>query len=215
MPTKTGRQEKVYDYLREIIMSNKIKPGDPLREMEIAHELSMSRTPVREAFRRLEAEGLITSFPSCGTIVRIITPTDAEEVYELRVLFETWSLGKSIHRITDAELDEVEQAFVASQQDPDPEAWHQADRALHDLIIRKSGNRHFIDTYSSLLTMIERIRLLSSLDETRRESSFKEHMQIIHLIRKRDLDRAVQELTRHLSHVAESAIEAVKISRSL
>ncbi len=208
----TNRKEQVYDYLREAIMSNTLKPGKPLREMEIANEMQMSRTPVREAFRELEAEGLITNFPACGTIVSNITPSDVEEIYELRVLYEIWALGKSINRITEKELDAVEQDFINSKKHDDTDLWHKADRQLHRLIIEKSGNRRFIAHVNQLNVQIERIRLLSAMDEKRRESSYTEHLKIIRLIRRRDLPKCTAALQQHLQEVADSAIEAVRIA---
>lgn len=213
MSTKIARKEQVYEYLKDAIMTNLLKPGKPLREMEIANELQMSRTPVREAFRELEVEGLITNFPSCGTMVSTITPLDVEEIYELRVLYETWALSKSITRISDRELDAVEQAFLQSKEEDDEELWHKADRQLHQLIIDKSGNRRFIAHVETLNVHIERIRLISAQHESRRADSFKEHMDIIQLIRKRDLVKCTLALQKHLSGVAESAMEAVRVAK--
>ncbi|WP_312832999.1 GntR family transcriptional regulator [Sedimentibacter saalensis] len=206
-----GRKNLAYDYLKNMILSNKLAPNAPIREMDIANELKISRTPLREAMRELEAEGLIVSYPSQGSYVSKITPYDIEEIYELRVLLELHSLENSISRFTDDELNYLSKAFDQTYDDIDWIEYHKADRMLHQLIIEKAGNKRLVGFMNNLNAQIERVRRMSSSDIKRRESSYREHKEIINLIRNKDLQKCKVSLGNHLRSVANSSIEVIKM----
>ena len=206
-----GRKQQAYDYLKNAIVTNALPPGAPVREMELAEELKMSRTPIREAMRELETEGVLISYPSRGTFVLSLSPSDVEEIYELRTLHEVWALEKSIFRITDEELDLVHKTFTEAFEHSDWETCHKADRLLHRLIVEKSGSKRLIAFLNTLNTQAERIRRVSAKDFARLAVSYREHMEIINLIRKRDLPACRESLRSHLRSVADSAIELSKV----
>ena len=206
-----SQKNVAYDYLKNAILSNELLCGSPIREMDIAKKLKMSRTPIREALRELESEGLIETYPSRGTIVSKITPYDVEEIYSLRVLLETWGLEQSLSKITVAELDEIENIFNKSYNARNWEDHHNADRMLHQLIVEKSGSKRLIMFINTLNTQIERVRRFDEYDPTRRDNSYTEHLQIIAMIRKRDLEGSKIALKNHLRAVANSAVEVTRI----
>lgn len=205
-----GRKEEAFTYLKNAILSNKLPPETPVREMDIAKELQMSRTPVREAMRELEADGLIISYPARGTIVAPITPYDVEEIYELRVLHELWALERGFFRITDEELDSLQHAFDEAYRDQSWEKNHDADRRLHRLIVEKSGSKRLVAFVNTLNMQIERIRVSSAKDVSRQALSYKEHSEIIAHIKKKDLPRCKEALHSHLRAVANSAVETTR-----
>ena len=208
-----NRKQQAYEYLKSAIISNAIPAGAPVREMEVAAELKMSRTPIREAMRELEAEGVLKSYPARGTFVMPLTPSDVEEIYELRSLLELWAIDRSFDRITEEELSYAEGLFNEAYKASCWEKWHQADRLLHRLIVEKSGNSRLPAFNNMLCTQMDRIRKVSAArDVSRLESSFREHMEIIALIRKRDLPKSREALRSHLRAVANSAIDLSKIS---
>jgi DNA-binding GntR family transcriptional regulator len=176
--------------------------------MELAEQLQMSRTPIREAMRALEAEGILINYPAQGTFVMSLTSSDVEEIYELRSLFELWALERSLPRITDEEVASLEKSFTSSVNAVDWEACHNADRFLHALIVERSGSRRLSNFVNTLNTQTERIRRFSAKLPTRLQASYREHMEILGHIRKRDIKKCSESLKKHLRSVANSAIEA-------
>lgn len=204
------RNEEAYLYLQNAIISNQLSPGQAISELDIAAALQMSRSPIREALRRLETEGLVVSYPARGSFVTALSSGDVEEIYALRVLLEVWALERSINRIPDSVLDEIERLFQDTRQEEDWERRHLADRKLHGAIVEYAGSRRLIEFVDILNYQIERIRRLSAKDGKRNTSSYHEHKEILRFLRERDLPKAKDALTRHLRGVADSAIEAVK-----
>ena len=106
----------VYTTLRDAIRSGLLKPGDRLMEIQVAKELGVSRTPVREASRRLEAEGMVVMVPRRGTYVSSMSLRDINDVFEIREALETLAAGLAAERITDEELDELERIMVTMDE---------------------------------------------------------------------------------------------------
>lgn len=205
------RKNQAYEYVKNSILNGDLPQGAPVKELELAATLNMSRTPIREALRQLEAEGVVVSYPSRGTFVTTITPYDVEEIFELRILLETWALEKGFYRITDEELNQAEAAFTQSYEPFQWETYHIADRAFHHMILDKAGNKRLSVFASTLDIQIERIRRFGAKEATRREHSYSEHMNIIKCMRNRDLLGSRLALQNHLRSVADSAIETCKI----
>lgn len=190
----------------EIILNN-LRPGTPIVETEVAKFLNISRTPVREALKELEADGLVTSYNSRGTFVSYISPYDVEEIFSLRITLELLALNLSMDFITDEDLDLLEKKFTELLNDFSWEKNHETDTELHSLIINKSGNKRlkiFIDTLNG---QIERFRRIASKDAVRASKSVSEHMEIIDHIRKRDLKACEESLIKHLEGVKKSVLQ--------
>lgn len=209
---RLGRKNQAYEYLKQAIINNELPQGSALREAEISERLKMSRTPIREALRDLEAEGVVVSYPARGTFVATITPYDVEEIYELRTLFEVYALEKAIHRITDEDLDRAEANFLAENEPFNWEHYHAADRDFHQLILDRCCNRRLSGFMANLNTQVERIRIYSDKNTARsKDERLTEHLQIISCIRRRDLDASIIALKEHLRNVSNAAIETCKV----
>lgn len=205
------RKDLAYKYLKEMILSNNLASSSPIRETEIASKLKMSRTPLREAMRELEKEGLIISYPSQGSYVTRITPYDIEEICELRLLFELYAIEKSFNLFNNQELDYLVNYFEKTFKDESWEEYHKADRILHGLIIEKAGNKRLIGFIETLNIQIERVRRMSAYKKMRRQHSFVEHMEIINNIRNNDFQKCKVALKKHLKSVENSSIEVAKL----
>ena len=179
-----ARKEEAYEYLKNCIITNKMKSGQPLSEPEISKKLQMSRTPVREAIRELEKDGLVVSYPARGAHVAVLSVEDVEEICDLRVLLEVWCLERGMHNISDERLDELCDMFEAAEKD---------------------GNGRVIEIVAQLNGQIDRIRHNSAADPNRSKYSYREHMAILDAIKQRNLIRARERLMTHLYAVAESA----------
>ncbi|MCI1034826.1 GntR family transcriptional regulator [Raoultella terrigena] len=207
------RKDFAYSYIKKNILADIFRQGQPLIELELSRELDISRAPVREALRALEAEGLVKSYPGRGTIVAEISPSDIEEIFELRVMLETGALEKSLKHITDTELNEVENIFRIAFHSSSLDKLHEADRKLHQLITSKCGNRRLIEYITILNTQIERVRKISIQDPNRMLISYEEHLDIISKIKSRDYESCKKALVSHLRSVSNSAIEYAKINK--
>lgn len=204
------KKSQAYEYLKHAITVDEIPPGSPLVELELSESLQMSRTPIREAMRQLETEGLVTTYPARGSFVTVLTPDDVQEIYELRLALELWALERSIARITDEELDALQAAFEEGYRTGAWETLHNADRGLHDLITEKAWSRRLLMLLSLLNTQAERIRYQSARSLGRDDLSYREHLHIIQCIRERDLEKSRAALRTHLRSVANSAMDAAK-----
>ena len=204
------KKSQAYEYLKHAIIVDEIPPGSPLVELELSESLQMSRTPIREAMRQLETEGLVTTYPARGSFVTVLTPDDVQEIYELRLALELWALERSIARITDEELDALQAAFEEGYRTGAWETLHNADRGLHDLITEKAWSRRLLMLLSLLNTQEERIRYQSARSLGRDDLSYREHLHIIQCIRERDLEKSRAALRTHLRSVANSAMDAAK-----
>lgn len=204
------RKDEAYEYLKNAILTNELPPDTPISELAVSQTLQMSRTPIREALRELESEGLIVSYPARGSFVASMTPYDVEEIYDLRMLLEQWAFERSICRINESDLVSIEKDFEKAHRDSNWELFHATDRALHNLIVERAGSKRLLEFVKTLNSQIERVRRISARDQGRSQRSYEEHMQIIDSIRKRDVAGGKKILQHHLRSVADSAIEAAR-----
>lgn len=206
----TGSIGKAYQYLFENIIYNRLTAGTVISESEIAANLGISRTPVREALTILESEGIITRYPMRGCFVSHIAVRDVEEIFELRMELERCALRNSISRISDADLDMVEEKIEALSPDMDDKEYYDSDRTLHGLILNYSGNNRLIDFLGILNAQIERVRVISASKPRRLTQSRREHLAMVNAIRARDLPLAEQCLIEHIGNVRDSTIDVCK-----
>ena len=162
--------EQVFSELRRRIAVGQLRPGEKLRPDEIATELSISQTPVKEALLRLDAEGLVETMPRRGTVVRRVSRLHTVELFRVREMIETCALrtGFAADRITPQFLKEVRatvedlSAAVVDGKFADIERAMEADRGLHDLIVGLSGNSIMIDWHRRVISQTEFIRLYAT-----------------------------------------------------
>ena len=203
---KNGLKNVAYDYLLTQICSGVMAPNTPIVEQEISSILNISRTPVRDALKQLEMEGLLTHIVSRGTFVRELTLQDINEIYQIRRLFEMAAMEQAVNLIPEEELDEMERELVAIGETSQDEDFYHADRNLHSTLLRYAYNSRMITFYDILNAQIERIRRISSATPRRLASSKSEHLAIIKAIRSRDLEASRQALASHIDNVHRSAL---------
>ena len=157
---------QVYELLKEGICAGEYQPGQWLLEGELAEQFSVSRSPVREALRRLAADGLVVEVPNKGVFVREFTPKDIEEIFDLRVMMESYAIDKIAEHLTEEMasqlygcLEELKSAWNLRNLP----AYIEADTQLHDLIIAFSGNSFLVIAYERVHIMIQQSALFPSL----------------------------------------------------
>lgn len=207
---KDTRKNIAYNYLRDAILTWKISPGSSIVEQEISDQLGISRTPVREALKLLEAEGLVRVLPQRGTFVSELSTQDVEEIFALRESLEVLALQVAIRNLPTEELNELERFLSTLSPQSPPEQFFESDRQLHSLIIKHGGNQRLAHFLDSLNVQVEQVRRISALRPNRLELSMREHLGIVHAIQARDLATAEAELRQHTRNVKQSTVEVCR-----
>lgn len=194
--------DQVYERLETDILSGKYMRGEILTELKISETLGVSRTPVREALRRLADEHIIEE-GSRGSIVLGINNDDLCDIYEIRCLIEGVAAGKAAQRITDEEIKMLTelvdlQEFYALKNDADH--IKKVDNEFHELIYRFSGSNIICNTLMPLHKKIQKYRKASVENKVRAEESFKEHRDILEALIKRDPVLASEKMTLHVKN---------------
>ncbi len=208
--TTDNRKEKAYDYLYRAIVSYKLKPGFPIVEKDVSAALGTSRTPVREALKQLESEGLVRHIPGKGTFVSEVTLQDLEEIFYLREVLELAALDIAWDKVTHQELEKLEKLLLTLNENSSEEGFYESDRALHDLIVRCSGNRRLKNILNTINAQIERLRRIAVFSPDRPEKSRQEHLVIIESLKQRDYQKAKVSLQAHIQNVKENTMEVYR-----
>ena len=202
------RVEEAYRHLKTRIMSADLPPGASLNELEIAAALGTSRTPVREAIRKLEQEGLAMRYPNRGAIVTKLSMTDVLEIWQLREILEPAACALAADRIDREALARIESAFLELRgQEMGPEAYEaflRADVGLHGLIVDSTGNATLRSVLGMLNERVVQVRVVTS--PARFQSAVAEHLAIVAALKARDAQEAMAAMRRHLECARQSLV---------
>lgn len=189
---KTIRSQ-VYQILRDEICSGQYAPGAWLQEAELTEHFGVSRSPVREALRQLVADGLLIEVPNKGVFVKEFTPKDIDEIFDMRVMLESYGIENSRKSMTSARIQQLFDILSALERTHgagDLEAYTRADEELHNRIVELGDNSLVKSTYDRVRSMNQQFRVLSLTSHRRFDESLMEHQQIIHALALRDVATA-------------------------
>ena len=207
---------RVYEIIKDRILSAELPPGTRLKDNELARTFGVSNTPVREALRELEKDGLIETIPYRGRFVKRMSVEETREVYDVRMSLEALAARLAVRRITQSQLEEMEKAVenyaIAFERD-DTSAGLQADLAFHDLIVQASGNNTLVQIVSDLANRIQVLRQLDT-GKMRRKESLQDHRAILEALKERDAGRAETEVCRHSAKGNENVIELLMAEKA-
>lgn len=198
-------REWVYSHLRDTILSGRYGYGRRLTEVEVARDLGVSRTPVREAFRNLELEGLVQYESRRGVRVTYLGADDMVEIYSVMVALEGMAAGlaaRNIQAHERRELLELLERMEAAMDAPDPELAAGYHRAFNDLIFRAARNKRLYDLINRYIAYIERIQTLSW--PRRSDTIRREHRAIAEAIVAGDAAEAERRMREHVEHSREA-----------
>ena len=207
-----------YVQLRTAIVENRYAPGQRLVEQRIAEELGLSRTPVREALRMLEAEGLVVSERNRGAMVRPLSPTEVVDLYGLRIRLESYAVEVATERATEAELGELVAAadafgVVLRAVDVDSEegvrALHDANRRVHDGILIAARHHRLAVMLSRTVDTPLVFQAFRTLSATEIERSDTFHHLIVGAMCRRDASRAGALMTEHIAQGRDAVLDAM------
>ena len=188
--------------LAERIVSGEIAAGAPLRQDHIAEEFGASHVPVREAFRRLEAQGLVESQPRRGVRVAGFSMEEVREIAEMRSALEVLALRNAAPHLTSAILDEAEDATRAGDQARDVQAWEEANRRFHRLILAPCGMPRLMRSIDDLHTASARF-LFSGWRAEWDTPTDRDHRAILLALRRGDTEAAALLLGRHVQWIGQ------------
>jgi DNA-binding GntR family transcriptional regulator len=189
MTDKYSLRGRVFNKIREDILSGVYHENEELKENTIGLELGVSRTPVREALRQLELEGLVTMIPNKGAYVTGITSKDIHDIYTIRSYLEGLCAKWACEHITEVQIEALEEVLYLSDfhaRRGHHEQLVELDNKFHDLIYNASGSKILNHVLSDFHQYVERVRKITLAMPSRAAKSNKEHADIVDAIKKRD-----------------------------
>ena len=194
-------RDVVFKTLREAILKGDLAPGERLMEIKLANQLGVSRTPIREAIRKLELEGLVVMVPRKGAEVAKITEKDLRDVLEVCASLEELAISLACERITDekiAELKEALEQFRTVIKGKDVTKIAQMDVAFHDVIFEATQNARLVQMVNNLREQMYRYRLEYLKDFSTHSRLDEEHVKIFEAVSARDIERATALIREHI-----------------
>lgn len=194
-------RDVVFDTLRRAILKGELKPGERLMELQLAARLGVSRTPIREAIRMLELEGLAVTVPRRGAQVAKMTEKDMEDVLQIRRALDELAVQLACDKMTDGQLQTLRRAlkdFEDSTKSGDVEKVAQADVAFHDAIYQAADNPKLMNILGNLREQMYRYRVEHLKDEATYPALIAEHQEIYKGFAHRDKEALVKAMARHI-----------------
>ncbi len=210
-------RDVVFNTLRQAILTGELKPGERLMEIHLANRLGVSRTPIREAIRKLELEGLVTMIPRRGAEVAQITEKSMKDVLEVRRTLDALSAELACERISPEEEEALQkacQAFEDAVKTKDTKAIAKADVAIHDIIAAATGNQRLIQLINNLAEQMYRYRFEYIKDATQHERIIQEHRIIYESIVKKDKEAASEMAKTHIDNQEKAVIARIRMEQS-
>lgn len=194
-------RDVVFYTLRQAILKGELEPGERLMEMQLASQMGVSRTPIREAIRKLELEGLVLMIPRRGAVVAKITEKDLRDVLEVRSTLERLAIELACERMKEEDftlLREAQEAFKEALETDDITLQAQRDVEFHDVIYKATGNLRLIQMLNNLREQMYRYRLEYLKYDLAHQTLIEEHEAIIEALYKRDKDTSTKIIVRHV-----------------
>ena len=205
---------EVANVIKERILKGEYHIGEKLKENQIADELKVSRTPIREALKQLEKEGLIESIPNRGSFVLGLTKRDLEGIYAVREAVEVLAVSWAVERITETELAGLREVFdlmdfYSKRQNSNKVM--ELNKEFHQIIYDASGSRFLSQLLKSYQEYVEETRKATVYCSKNLPVILEEHRNILEAVCERNAERAVERLSLHLQNSQKRAKESLKI----
>ncbi len=198
--------------LADRIVTGQLAPGSRLMQDHLAHEFGASHVPVREAFRKLEAQGLVVSKPRCGISVSLLEPAMVLEVTEMRAALEGLALHHALPNMSNADLDAAQSALIAGEASDQIAAWEAANRSFHLAITVPCGMPRLIASISDLHRSDARFLFATWQQFDWQPRSDAEHWAILDAIKRRDVASARALLEAHIRAAGSILVERLRDS---
>jgi DNA-binding GntR family transcriptional regulator len=212
-----GLRYQVYKLIKNNILNGQIKPGQRVIEARIAEKLSISRGPVREAFRDMAKEGLLINVPRKGSFVTECNIKDVEEIYSMRAILEGLAIRRSINYLTKKDIKHLENLrdqMVLANKNKNILEMVEKDISFHKLICYASKHTRLINFWSKMGYQIRIFLITADLNTYEPEKVRQRHNEIIEAIKAKDPDKAEQCIKKHITQVGEEIIDNFKKKRN-
>ncbi len=209
-------RDVVFNTLRQAILRGELKPGERLMEIQLANKLGVSRTPIREAIRKLELEGLVLMIPRRGAEVAEITEKSLRDVLEVRRALEELSVQLACDRITEEQIEELKVAakeFERVLKSGDVTAYAEADVKFHDIIYFATDNQRLIALLYNLREQMYRYRVEYLKRSEVHEKLLAEHQYIIEMLESRNREKAVEAVCQHIDNQVEAVADTIRTKK--
>lgn len=206
-------REIVFESLREAIINGHLKPGERLMEIQLADEMGVSRTPVREAIRKLELEGFVVMIPRKGAYVAGISMKDIADVFEIRAALESLAAALAAERITEEELEALERSLVQVAECTEAnnlDALINVDTDFHDILYKASRNERLVQIISNLREQIQRFRTTSLSHPGRMRDALEEHRKLVEALSVRNVELARHLAREHIECAENSMLDVIR-----
>lgn len=203
-------REIVFESLREAIISGVLAPGERLMEIQLADEMGVSRTPVREAIRKLELEGFVVMIPRKGAYVAGVSHKDVADVFEIRAALEGLAASLAAERVTEEEIEQMERILLYHEEEEvNLEEIVESDTDFHALVYKASRNERLIQILANLREQIQRFRATSLAVPGRVKEAIEEHRAIVEALASHDAEKAQELATAHIVTAENVMFEAL------
>ncbi len=198
---ETTLTDEIADIVRDRILKGEYYIGEKIKETAISSELNVSRTPIREAFKQLNEEGLLDYIPNRGCFAKGFTRRDVTDIYTVREALEKIAVTWACERITDEEIEKLEEQFDLMEfytMKKDTRKTLELNSAFHGVIYKAAGSRFLAHVLNSYKEYLDKTRKSVSYSTEFLEEIQKEHRELFEAIRDRSVDRSVQAIQNHL-----------------
>ena len=205
-------REIAYDVLKKAIITGEIPAGERIVETDYADRLHISRTPLREALRKLERDGLVEYVMRRGVVVRAFTIEDIEQIYTIRNALEMLTLPAIINNATPADIASLREKLAQMdvlQAQEDFEALSLLARAFHSELTAISGQKRILRVIEGQDEYIRRFSAMSIKHENRRESAHQEHYKLVEYVEQKKLDEFTTLMKAHIERSKENCLAAL------
>ena len=206
-------RDVVFNTLRKAILRGELKPGERLMEIQLANKLGVSRTPIREAIRKLELEGLVLMIPRKGAEVAQITEKNMQDVLEVRKALEELSVQLACERITAEQVEEMKMAaedFRKVLKSGDVTKIAEADVKFHDIIFAATNNQRLITLLNNLREQMYRFRVEYLKQKECYPQLLEEHDKLIALISGGEVEEACELMGCHIDNQASTVSDVIR-----
>lgn len=205
-------RDVVFNTLRQAILRGELAPGERLMEIQLADRLGVSRTPIREAIRKLELEGLVLMIPRKGAEVARISAKSLRDVLEVRRSLEELASELACQRMSEEQIQELEdakRAFDQAVEEGDIMKIAETDEKFHDVIFNGTGNARLVQILNNLREQMYRYRLEYIKEEDKRQIIMIEHSKILKAIKARHVTEAKEAMREHIDN------QEITVSRNI
>ena len=210
-------RDVVFNTLRQAILKGELKPGERLMEIALAEKLGVSRTPIREAMRKLELEGLVVMIPRRGAQVANITEKDLNDVLEVRIALENVAIEKACTRMSEEDMGRLWLAakeFEHTMAEGNLVRLAEADVVFHEIIYRASDNKRLNQVLNNLREQMYRYRVEYLKREEAHPQLIAEHAAIIEYISKGEKKAATDIMCKHIDNQVTTVIDVIRTKQN-